>query len=60
MTLTHTISSPANTDHLPRPFTAPEQDHSASGLPRPVASIPNVADSGRISFGAAMRLPSGR
>jgi hypothetical protein len=32
-------------------------DKLGSALPRPVRSLPAIADSGRISFGAGFRLP---
>jgi hypothetical protein len=55
-----TITDTACTDHLPRPDQISEQNHSNTALPLPKPSMPNVNDSGRISFGAAMRLPAVR
>jgi hypothetical protein len=60
MTSLLAVSTAADTDHLPRPSNASSRDHSVGGLPRPLPSALDVVDSGRISFGAAMRLPSVR
>jgi hypothetical protein len=60
MTSFVTVTTAACTDHLPRPCAISEQNHSATALPLPAPSMPNVNDSGRISFGAAMRLPAVR
>jgi hypothetical protein len=54
------VTDTACTDHLPRPCAISEQKHSTAVLPLPAPSIPNIDDSGRISFGAAMRLPAVR
>jgi hypothetical protein len=59
MTSSHTVSTQADTEHLPRPCAVSEQDCSTAGLPRPVSTL-NTVDSGRISFGASMRLPQTR
>jgi hypothetical protein len=53
-----TVSATAYTNHLPRPVAISDQIHSDDALPK--SSLPNVADSGRISFGAACRLPAVR
>jgi hypothetical protein len=57
MTYSNTVSGLDNTDDLPRPAAAIVRDPSAPVLPRP-ASLPNIADSGRISFGFGLRLLS--
>jgi hypothetical protein len=46
----------------PEPLRIPSISDAEAGasLPRPVSSPPNVADSGRISFGAGFRLRSGK
>ena len=48
----------ANVLGLPHP-ELPCMTHGAA-LPPPVGLLPNVADSGRICFGAGMRLRTGR
>jgi hypothetical protein len=50
----------SDTEHLPPAVADCGKDQSLAGLPRPVSSLPDIADSGRISFGAAMRLPAVR
>ena len=60
MTLLNTIADTSCTDHLPRPVGASDQDHSQVELALPSPSMPKISDSGRISFGAAMRLPTAR
>ncbi len=54
----------ANTDLLPRPDlrTSVISLRTASGadLPPPNGCMPQIADSGRISFGAAYRLPQSK
>jgi hypothetical protein len=58
MTYSNTVSDIDNTDDLPRPVAATVRGHSAPALPRPVSSQPDIADSGRISFGHAFRILS--
>lgn len=58
MTYSNTVSGLDNTDDLPRPTAASVRDPSAPTLPRPVSSQPNIADSGRISFGHSFRILS--
>jgi hypothetical protein len=41
---------------LPHPEPLCIPSHSGA-LPRPISSLPNVTDSGRICFGAGYRLP---
>ncbi len=50
---TNATLAAANTDELPRPETA----NTNSALPQPVRSSPDIADNGRIKFGAGYRLP---
>jgi hypothetical protein len=50
-----TVSSIAEFDELPGPVAAADHVRSRIELPSPVSSTPDVADTGRISFGAAMR-----
>jgi hypothetical protein len=57
MTYSNTVSALNNIDELPPPAAAIVCDPSASVLPRPVSLLPDIADSGRICFGAAMRRP---
>jgi hypothetical protein len=56
MTYSNTVSGLDNIDDLPRPAAAIVRDPSASVLPRPVSTQPDIADSGRISFGHGCRL----
>jgi hypothetical protein len=56
MTYSNTVSGLDNTDDLPRPAAAIVRDPSASVLPRPVSTQPDIVDSGRISFGQGFRL----
>jgi hypothetical protein len=58
MTYSNTVSGLDNTDELPRPTAAIARNPSASALPRPVSTQPDIADSGRISFGQGYRLLS--
>ncbi len=58
MTHSNTVANLDNTDDLPRPAAAIVPNPSASTLPRPVSAQPDIADSGRISFGHAMRILS--
>jgi hypothetical protein len=60
MTYSDTISDLNNIDALPRPTTISACDLTVSALPRPVSSQPNIADSGRISFGAGLRIRSSK
>jgi hypothetical protein len=60
MTSSIAILIAADTNHLPPPCSIFTQDNSTPVLPRPMSSIPNVVDSGRIKFGASMRLPLSR
>jgi hypothetical protein len=57
MTCSNSVLAINNTDDLPLPAAAPARHPSASTLPAPVSQA-NIADSGRISFGNAYRLPS--
>ncbi len=59
MTYSNSVSGLDNIDDLPRPAAAIVREPCASVLPRPVSS-PNIADSGRISFGAGMRIRSSK
>lgn len=53
-----TVVAASNTDELPRPdVTSAENASGIAGLKRPTRTVQNVTDTGRISFGAAMRLP---
>jgi hypothetical protein len=57
MTNSNTVSKTAidtDTEVLPQA----EVNSSASALPRPISTRPDIADTGRISFGAAARLPA--
>jgi hypothetical protein len=50
----------STTDDLPQPdavVAGISAGSGVSGLPRPARLVPDIADSGRVSFGAAMRLP---
>ncbi len=40
-------------------LAAPSVKHETSGavLPRPISSMENIADTGRIRFGASLRMP---
>jgi hypothetical protein len=58
MTYSNTVSALDNIDELPRPAAAIVRDPSASVLPRPVSTQPDIADNGRISFGGGYRLVS--
>lgn len=58
MTSSLIVSTNASTDELPRPDAGSAILHSDSVLPRPVSKDLNIADSGRISFGAGFRLPT--
>jgi hypothetical protein len=58
MTHSNTVSGLNNTDDLPRPAAAVVPNPSASTLPRPVSSQPDIADTGRISFGHGFRILS--
>jgi hypothetical protein len=58
MTYSNTVSGLDNIDDLPRPIAASVRDPSSSALPRPVSTQPDIADSGRISFGNAFRILS--
>jgi hypothetical protein len=58
MTHSITISDLDNTDEFPAIPSVSRPAPSATVLPRPMASTPNVADSGRITFGAGYRLSS--
>jgi hypothetical protein len=58
MTYSNAVSGPDNIDELPRPAASSVRDASGSALPRPVSLVPNVADSGRITFGGGYRLLS--
>jgi len=60
MTSIKTVSAAAFTDHLPRPCATSDQDNSATGLTMPKPAMPDIIDSGRISFGAACRIPTVR
>jgi hypothetical protein len=60
MTHSNSVSGLDNIDDLPHPAAAIVRDPSASILPRPVSSQPNIADTGRISFGASMRIRSSK
>jgi hypothetical protein len=40
--------------------TASSISFGINSLPRPIATAPETADSGRVCFGAAMRLPASR
>jgi hypothetical protein len=50
-----TVSTTDETDELPNPCAISDRIHSGTELPRPQLSMPDIADTGRISFGAAMR-----
>jgi hypothetical protein len=56
MTTFHTVSDQGSLADLPRPDAAltSVQPGTGGALPRP---LPAITDSGRISFGAAGRLP---
>jgi hypothetical protein len=56
MTYSNTVSGLDNTDDLPRPAAETVRNLSASVLPRPVSTQPDIADSGRISYGYGCRL----
>jgi hypothetical protein len=56
MTHENAFSDLNNIDELPQPAAASVRDSSASVLPRPVSLQPDIADNGRISFGAGFRL----
>ena len=58
MTHSHTVANIDNTDELPMPTATSVGTPSAIALPRPISSVPNTVDSGRISFGAGFRLAS--
>jgi hypothetical protein len=58
MTYSNTVANFDDTDGLPSPVAVSSATPSASVLPRPMASVRNIADSGRISFGAGYRLVS--
>jgi hypothetical protein len=58
MTSSSTVSNANNTDELPLPVSSFVKTPSGSVLPRPISSLPSIADSGRISFGAGFRLAS--
>jgi hypothetical protein len=45
---------------LPHPEPLRIPSHSGGALPRPISSLPNVADSGRVCFGAGYRLPASK
>jgi hypothetical protein len=38
-------------------ISSPSHGEIGAALPRPVSMLPNIADSGRICFGAGFRLP---
>jgi hypothetical protein len=50
-------SSAANTDANCNQTPAFSGEKPNAALPRPSRSLPSIADSGRISFGAGYRLP---
>ena len=52
-----TVFVATDTDTVADQHSNCSDDSSNSQLPRPVSSEPDVADSGRIRFGAAFRLP---
>jgi hypothetical protein len=58
MTYSNAVSGLDNIDDLPRPAAEIVRDHSAAVLPRPVSTQPDIADSGRISFGHGFRILS--
>ena len=61
MTASSTVSNATigtDMDVLPQSENLTAIISSGSGLPRPISTHPDIADTGRISFGAAMRLPS--
>jgi hypothetical protein len=58
MISTNTVSSVDNIDELPRPATAIVSNPSASVLPRPVSTQPDIADTGRVTFGHSFRILS--
>lgn len=58
MTSSNVTANFDNTDELPIPVTVTVAVSSAIALPRPISSVADIADSGRISFGAGYRLAS--
>jgi hypothetical protein len=60
MTYSNSVSGIDNVDDLLDPAAVTVCDTSSPILPRPVSLLPDIADSGRISFGASMRLPSSK
>jgi hypothetical protein len=50
-----TVSPAVESDELTSPVSASDHVRSGTELPSPLSSTPDIADSGRISFGAAMR-----
>jgi hypothetical protein len=60
MTSSNSVSGLDNIDDLPLPAAVTVRDPSVPALPRPVSSQSNIADSGRISFGAGMRIRSSK
>jgi hypothetical protein len=58
MIRSHTVANFDDADGLPMATADSVSTPSATVLPRPISSQPNIADSGRISFGAGFRLSS--